>query len=221
MNHDICYLLVYVDDILLPINNSTLIRCLISLLSSKFKLWDLGNVHYFLGIEVTPTSIGLILSQHKYAFDIISRADMSSCKYVDTLAFASKIGLQTNDLYSNPTHYRQIVGAFQYLTFIRLDICYDINKVCQFMHALIESHWAAVKHLLWFLKGTSLFGLHLTCGSSLSLHGFIDVDWGGGVLMIRSLLVATLSFLAPLSFHGNLVSNALLLAPPLKQNIRP
>jgi hypothetical protein len=181
MNHDICYLLVYVDDILLTGNNSTLIYCLISLLSSEFKLRDLGNVHYFFGIEVTPPSIWLILSQHKYALDIFSRAGMSSCKHVDTLAFTSKIGLQTSDLYFNPTRYRQIVGALQYLTFTRPDICYTINKVCQFMHAFIESHWAAVKHILWFLKGTSSFGLHLSCGSSLSLHGFTNADCMGSI----------------------------------------
>jgi len=106
---------------------------------------------------------------------------MSSYKHVNTLASTSKIGLQTSDLYSNPTCYRQILGALQYLIFTRPDICYAINKICQFMHAFIESHWAVVKHILWFLKGTSSFGLHLTCGSSLSLHGFTDVDWVGSI----------------------------------------
>jgi hypothetical protein len=51
VNHDICYLLVYMDDILLISNNSDLIQRLITLLSSKFKLHDLGDAHYFLGIE--------------------------------------------------------------------------------------------------------------------------------------------------------------------------
>jgi histone deacetylase 1/2 len=49
-NHDICYVLVYIDDILLNGNNSALIHCLITLLSSEFKLRDLGNAHYFLGV---------------------------------------------------------------------------------------------------------------------------------------------------------------------------
>jgi hypothetical protein len=62
VNHDICYLLVYVDDILLTGSNSTLIQRLVILLSSEFKLQDLGNAHYFLGIEVTPTCMGLMLS---------------------------------------------------------------------------------------------------------------------------------------------------------------
>jgi hypothetical protein len=54
LNHDICYLLVYVDDILLTGSNSSLLQSLITLLSSEFKLRDLGSAHYFLGIEVTP-----------------------------------------------------------------------------------------------------------------------------------------------------------------------
>jgi histone deacetylase 1/2 len=49
---DICYLLVYVDDILLTGSNSLLVQHLIQLLSLEFKLRDLASVHYFLGIEV-------------------------------------------------------------------------------------------------------------------------------------------------------------------------
>jgi histone deacetylase 1/2 len=45
------------------------------------------------------------------------------------------------------------------------------------MHALIESHWAAIKRILCYLKGTSSYDLHLTRGSSLSLHGLTDADW--------------------------------------------
>jgi len=68
---DICYLLVYVDDILLTGTNSLLLQCLIQLLSLEFKLRDLVYVHYFLGIEVQSTSMGLTLRQHKYILDIL------------------------------------------------------------------------------------------------------------------------------------------------------
>jgi hypothetical protein len=49
------------------------------------------------------------------------------------------------------------------------------------MHAPTESHWAVVKRILRYLKGTSSFGLHLTHGSSLSLHGFTDADWARSI----------------------------------------
>jgi len=67
-----------------------MLQCLIQLLSSEFKLCDLGIVHYFLGIEVTPTGIGLMLRHHKYTLDILTQADMLSCKPVDTLISTSK-----------------------------------------------------------------------------------------------------------------------------------
>jgi hypothetical protein len=111
VNHAICYLLVYVDDILLISNNSELIHCLITLLSLEFKLRDLGHAHYFLGIEVAPTSVGLALSQHNYVLDILSRAGMSSCKLVDTPASISKLDLQPIELILDPTPFHQIIGV--------------------------------------------------------------------------------------------------------------
>jgi hypothetical protein len=56
---NIFYILVYIDDIMLIDNNSTMLHHLIQLLSFEFKLYDLGAVHYFLGIEVQSTGMGL------------------------------------------------------------------------------------------------------------------------------------------------------------------
>jgi hypothetical protein len=126
---DIFYLLVYVDDILLTGSNSAMLRRLIQLLSSKFKLRDLGAVHYFLGIEVQPTVMGLMLRQHKYILDILTRAGMTSYKPVDTPISTSKVTILPDPLFSDPTRFRQIVGALQYLTFTRPDICFAVNRV--------------------------------------------------------------------------------------------
>jgi len=106
---------------------------------------------------------------------------MSSCKHVDTSTSVSKLDLQSTELFSDPTRFHQIVGALQYLTFTRPNICYVVNKVCQFMHAPTESHWVTVKRILRYLKGTSSFGLHLTHDFTLSLHGFTDADWASSI----------------------------------------
>jgi len=178
---DICYLLVYVDDILLTGSNSLLLQRLIQLLSSEFKLRDLGSVHYFLGIEVQSTSMGLMLRQHKYILDILTRAGMLSCKPVDTPMSTSKATILPDPLFSDATRFRQIVGALQCLTFTRPDICFAVNRVCQFMHAPTDSHWATVKRILRYLRGTASYGLHITRNSSFALHGFTDADWAGSV----------------------------------------
>jgi histone deacetylase 1/2 len=178
---DICYLLVYVDDILLMGSNSLLLQRLIQLLSSEFKLHDLGSVHYFLGIEVQSTIMDLMLCQHKYTLDILTRAGMLSCKPVDTPISTSKATILPDPLFSDATHFCQIVGTLQYLTVTRPDICFAVNRVCQFMHAPIDSHWAAMKRILRYLRGTTSHGLHITRSSSFALHGFTDADWASSV----------------------------------------
>jgi hypothetical protein len=67
-----------------------------------------------LGIEVKPISMGLILSQHKHALDILYRAYMFSCKPIDTSVspFSSKLAMLSSGLYSGSTRYKQIVGVF-------------------------------------------------------------------------------------------------------------
>jgi hypothetical protein len=74
--------------------------------------------------------MGLILSQHKYVLDILCRAGMSLCRPIDTPASSFKIDLRFSELFSDLTRFQQIIGALQYLTFTRPDICYVVNKVC-------------------------------------------------------------------------------------------
>jgi len=96
---------IYVDNILLTGSNSTMFHCLIHLLSSEFKLRDLNAVHYFLGIEVQSTGMNLMLWQHKYILDILTRVGMTSCKLVDTLISTSKVTILPDPLFSDPTRF--------------------------------------------------------------------------------------------------------------------
>jgi len=61
----------------------------------------------------------------------------------------------------DPTLYRSIIGALQYVTITRLEICYSVNKFCQFMSQPLLDNWKVVKHILRYLKGTISYGLHL------------------------------------------------------------
>lgn len=77
---DITLVLVYVDDIVITGSNDTYISELISLLSTKFVLKDLGILHYFLGLEVHYHGDEVFLSQTKYATDLLNKAGMLDCK---------------------------------------------------------------------------------------------------------------------------------------------
>ena len=132
----ILLILIYVDDILITGNNATHIKSLISTLHSQFALKDLGLLSFFLGIEAhwSPTG-ALHLTQTKYTQQILDKAKMLDAKPQPSPMISSlKLLADASTAFSDPTLYRQIVGALQYLTFTRPDITFSVNKVCQFMH---------------------------------------------------------------------------------------
>ena len=69
----ILVLLLYVDDIILTGSSTTLLLSFISTLSNQFTMKDLGDLHYFLGLQVTCTPTGIFLSQQKYAADLLRK----------------------------------------------------------------------------------------------------------------------------------------------------
>jgi len=80
----VLYTLVYVDDIIITGNSSIKVNECIAALAHTFSIKDLGNLHYFLGVEVIPSIAGLFLSQHKYIGDLLERTKMQDVKSVLT-----------------------------------------------------------------------------------------------------------------------------------------
>lgn len=77
-------LLVYVDDLILTGNDESAICTFISCLNTEFAIKDLGDLNYFLGLEVVHTDIGLFLTQSKYATDILKRVSIYDSKPIST-----------------------------------------------------------------------------------------------------------------------------------------
>jgi hypothetical protein len=126
------YVLVYVDDIIVTRSSSAVIDALLANLRSEFGLKDLGDLHYFLGIEVKPTTDGILLSQEKYATDLLCCVGMLACKPVVTPSTSEKLSARGGDLLGSKdvTQYHSIV-TLQYLSLTRSNLAYSINKVCQ------------------------------------------------------------------------------------------
>ncbi|XP_019102951.1 uncharacterized mitochondrial protein AtMg00810-like [Beta vulgaris subsp. vulgaris] len=153
---------------------------IITQLQTEFPMTDLGPLSYFLGIVVTRTPSYLLLSQQKYAQEILDSACMSNCKPVVTpVDTNSKLSADSGPPVHDPTHYRSLVGALQYLTFTRPDIAYAVQQVCLFMHDPRESHFNALKRILRYIQGTIDHGLHLYPSASTRLITYTDADWGG------------------------------------------
>ncbi|XP_019250891.1 PREDICTED: uncharacterized protein LOC109229793 [Nicotiana attenuata] len=103
---------------------------------------------------------------------------MLDAKGVSTpLSNSSVLSLNDGSTPTDAKEYRRAIGALQYLSLTRPDICFAVNKLAQFMHSPTVKHWQAVKRVLRYLKHTITYGLHFKKSSSLSLTAFSDADW--------------------------------------------
>ncbi|XP_021857849.2 uncharacterized mitochondrial protein AtMg00810-like [Spinacia oleracea] len=177
---DIAYLLLYVDDIILVTSSNNLRGHMITTLQTEFPMSDLGPLNYFLGISVTRTPSFMLLSQQKYAHDILERAGMCNCKLAATpVDTQSKLSVESGPKVQDPTKYRNLAGALQYLTFTRPDVAYAIRQVCLFMHDRREPYFDALKRILRYVQGTIDHGLHLYPTTVLQFITYTDADWAG------------------------------------------
>lgn len=178
----IMFMLVYVDDIIVASSSSSLTDALLSQLDQEFAIKDLGDLHYFLGIEVKRSKGELLLTQARYATSILERVNMQLCRPVSTpLSPTDKLALREGDPLGvqDSTQYRSIVGALQYLTLTRPDISFAVNKVCQFLHSPTTLHWAAVKRIIRYVSGTLGLGLKFSKSRSMLVSAFSDADRAG------------------------------------------
>jgi hypothetical protein len=173
------YLLLYVDDIVLTASSQSLLRRLVDALQREFPVKDLGVLHHFLGVTVEARPSRL-LHQRQYTLDILEQAKMIACKPCSTpVDTQAKLSEAQGDPVEDPTGYRSLAGALQYLTFTRPDISYAVQQISLHMHDPREPHLAALKRLLRYLRGTVDYGLLLHRSTSSELVVYTDADWAG------------------------------------------
>ncbi|GJY57619.1 ribonuclease H-like domain-containing protein [Tanacetum coccineum] len=146
-------------------------------LHTEFAMTDLGPLNYFLGISTTRTTSGIFLSQTKYATEILEREQMLNCNPCRTpIDTEKKLGPEGSPV-TDPTLYRSLAGALQYLTFTRPDLSYAVQQLCLYMHNPREPHLNAIKRVLRYLRGTTDLGLQLFRSTTSQLIAYSDDDW--------------------------------------------
>ncbi|KAG8501162.1 hypothetical protein CXB51_003279 [Gossypium anomalum] len=141
------YVLVYVDDIIVMGTDSGEIEDFVKALHDTFSLKDLGQLSYFLGIQVTRTSHGFFLSQKKYILDLLQCASMAKSKPSPT-PMVTSCKLSAHE--GTPVEDERLP---------------------------LDTHYKAVKSILRYLRGTLDFGLYFSRTSKLLLEGYPDASW--------------------------------------------
>ena len=186
----IVVILIYVDDIIITGSDKEGIKETKVFLKSVFDIKDLGELKYFLGIEVCRSKEGLFLSQRKYTLDLLTEAGNLGGRTAKTpLEEGYKVlreGEFEDKPYGDVKQYRRMVGKLIYLTITRPDICFAVNQVSQHMQAPKIHHWNMVKRIMRYLREAPGQGVWMACNGSTEIVGYCDADWAGDRVDRRS-----------------------------------
>ncbi|GJW06676.1 putative RNA-directed DNA polymerase [Tanacetum coccineum] len=185
------FLLVYVDDLVITGNSEVEIHKFKTFLNKRFKMKDLGELKYFLGIEVLKTKTGLCLNQRKYCLELLHEFGLLACRPVltplpENIVLAHK---ETKDdkYLKNITSYQKLVGKLIYLCMTRPDISYSVHCLSQHMHAPLQSHFNLALRLLRYLKLAPGSGIDFSKNNSgIQVVAYSDSDWAKCPMTRRS-----------------------------------
>ena len=171
-------LLFYMDDMIITGDDLSGIQEFKDFLSQQFEMKDFGYLSYFLGLEITYSTDGLYITQVKYAFELLSRVGLTDSKTIDTsVELNAHLTPSGGKPFSNPSLYRCLVDSLVYLTATHQDISYAVHQVRQYLPSPRSTHYAAILHILQYLKGTLFHGLFYSTQFPLILRAFFDANW--------------------------------------------
>ncbi|KAI3759441.1 hypothetical protein L6452_07265 [Arctium lappa] len=149
-------------------------------LFKEFEMKDLGELKYFLGIEVLRSKQGIFMCQRKYVLDLLAETGMVDCKPADTpMIVNQKLYMKEKAELAEKERYRRMVGKLIYLSHTRPDIAYAVGVVSQFMHQPQKAHMEAVLRIIRYLKGTAGHGVLFRSNGHLETQLYTDADWAG------------------------------------------
>ncbi|CAM8951340.1 unnamed protein product [Rhodiola kirilowii] len=171
---------VYVDDIVFGSTSNELVRSFTKLMENEFEMSMVGELTFFLGIQVRQLENGTKISQQKYFGDVVNKCGLGGSKHVNTPSSPNESLIKDDGLpKTDATIYRGMIVSLLYLTASRPDIMFSVCQCARFQAEPRESHVKAVKRILRYLKGTEKLVLWYPRAKSLRLEGFTDADFAG------------------------------------------
>jgi hypothetical protein len=173
---------IYVDDIIFGSDDNRLSKQFVESMQKEFEMSMLGEMKFFLGLQITQSDKGISISQTKYINEMLKKFQMEDSKPVGTpMVTGCKLSKFDDTKDVDQTVYRSMIGSLLYATATRPDIMHAVCQVGRFQASPKTSHLLAVKRIFRYLKGTTEYGLWYPTGNQLDLYAFTDADWAGCV----------------------------------------
>lgn len=183
------YVLMYVDDLIVVHESDDAVVKFAKLMNKHFTVNDLGEVSYYLGIQIEREADGsFLLSQSAKIAAILDQFGMKDTKGVSTPMDTAYPKLEGEyDLLPDNELYRKAVGAMLYVaTTTRPDIAAAIGILCRRVSNPRQRDWHALKRVMKYLKKTVDLKLKICADNNVELSGYADADWAGDTVDRKS-----------------------------------
>jgi hypothetical protein len=171
---------VYVDDIVFGGLSNSLVARFADDMSREFEMSMMGELPFFLELQIRQSKEGTFVYQAKYTKDIVRKFKMEDSKAMETpMSTTTALDADEEGEHVDQKEYRSMIGSLLYLTAMRPDIQFLVCLCACFQVSLRTSHRQAVKQIFRYLRHTPDFSLWYSASSSLALHGFSDADFAG------------------------------------------
>ncbi|GJV62694.1 ribonuclease H-like domain-containing protein [Tanacetum coccineum] len=178
---------IYVDDIIFGSTKKELCDEFEKLMKDKFQMSSMGELTFFLGLQVQQRKKGIFISQDKYVHEILRKFNYTDVKSASTPTDLEKPLVKDADADDVDEHlYRSMIGSLMYLTASRPDIMFAVCACARFQVSPKTSHLLAVKRIFRYLKGKPSLGLWYSKDSPLELIAYTDSDYAGATLDRKS-----------------------------------
>jgi hypothetical protein len=175
---DILIVQVYVDDIVFGGYSNSLVGRFGEDMSREFEMSMMGELSFFLGLQIKQSKEGTFVHQAKYTKDIVRKFKMEDSKAMATpMSTTTALDMDEEGEHVDQKEYRSMIGSLLYLMATRPDIQFSVCLCARFQASPRTSHRQAVKRIFRYLHHTPDFGLWYSASSSLALHGFSDTGF--------------------------------------------
>ena len=180
VNQDIIVAQIYVDDIVFGSSSNSEVQVFVQQMQEEFEMSMVGELTFFLGLQVKQASEGTFISQSKYAKNLVKKFGLESAKPTRTpMGTTVKLTKDEGGVKVDPTLYRSMIGSLLYLTASRPDISYSVGVCARYQGNPMESHVTAVKRIIRYVNSTLEYGIWYSKDTKANLVGFSDADWAG------------------------------------------
>lgn len=153
---------VYIDDIIFGSDDDKLSQQFAKDMQKEFEMSLLGELKFFLGLQISQQNNGIFISQSKYIKKMLKKFGMEDCKLVSTpMTTGCKLSKDDKLKEVDQKLYRSMIGSLLYVTASRPDVMHVVGLVARFQDNPKETHVLAIKRIFRYLKETTELGLRI------------------------------------------------------------